>query len=97
MEDAEITQTPKPRGRTAAAAVAWTLILAGIAGLLLPVLPGVPLLIAGILMLSPQNAWLRRMLEKIRGRVPFLDRSATRLSGQNKNWQSFFRNIPGGP
>jgi hypothetical protein len=45
------------------AAAGWALILAGIAGVLLPVLPGIPFLLAGLVVLSSQYAWSRRLLE----------------------------------
>lgn len=48
------------------AAAGWGLILVGIAGVLLPVLPGIPFLLAGLVVLSSQYTWSRRLLEFLR-------------------------------
>jgi uncharacterized protein YqgC (DUF456 family) len=37
--------------------VGWGLILMGLLGLILPVIPGIPLLIAGLVTLSTQHRW----------------------------------------
>jgi uncharacterized membrane protein YbaN (DUF454 family) len=38
-------------------AVGWALICAGVIGMILPVLPGVPLLIGGLVVLSARYRW----------------------------------------
>jgi hypothetical protein len=55
-----------PLKRVAILALGWSLVLGGIIGLFLPIVPGGFLIVAGALMLSPQCAWLRRALEKCR-------------------------------
>ncbi|HTT24933.1 MAG TPA: PGPGW domain-containing protein [Candidatus Sulfotelmatobacter sp.] len=41
-----------------------TLLLLGAIGLVLPLLPGIPLLIAGLVMLSREYDWARRLLAR---------------------------------
>lgn len=38
-------------------AVGWALVCAGVIGLILPVIPGIPLLIAGLVVLSARYRW----------------------------------------
>jgi uncharacterized membrane protein YbaN (DUF454 family) len=44
----------------------WVLLLLGTAGLILPVLPGTPLLIAGLVMLSTEHRWARNCLRQVK-------------------------------
>jgi uncharacterized membrane protein YbaN (DUF454 family) len=44
--------------------VGWLLLLLGVIGLVLPLLPGIPLLIAGLVILSREYDWARRLLAK---------------------------------
>ena len=44
----------------------WALIALGIAGCVLPVIPGVPLLIAGLIILARDYAWARRELRRVK-------------------------------
>src|SRR5690242_1250421 len=53
-------------------ALGWALLAAGIAGLLLPILPGIPLAIAGLLILSREYAWAHRLIQALRKRFPRL-------------------------
>ena len=78
MEDF-INKTQTPFQRIALAALGWILTLAGIVGLFLPVLPGVLLIVAGALMLSPRSAWLQRA-KKYRMKFPVLDRAFRQFS-----------------
>jgi hypothetical protein len=64
--------------RVALVALGWILMLAGILGLFLPIVPGAFLIVAGALMLSPRNVWLQRA-EKCRARFPVLDRVFRRV------------------
>jgi hypothetical protein len=90
------TTTQKPRQRTAVVALGLIFILGGIVGLFIPILPGGALIFAGALMISPQSNWLRRALEKLRLRFPFIERSFKRFSAWGESWQRLFRSNPGG-
>jgi uncharacterized membrane protein YbaN (DUF454 family) len=46
----------------------WALLVAGVAGLFLPILPGIPLLLAALIILSRHHAWARRLLAALRTR-----------------------------
>jgi hypothetical protein len=41
----------------------WTCIILGLPGLILPVLPGIPLLVLGIVLLASQYQWAHNVLE----------------------------------
>ena len=53
----------------------WLFILAGVAGLVLPVVPGAILLVGGVMLLSRHYAWARRLLAAGRRRYPQVWRS----------------------
>jgi uncharacterized protein len=44
----------------------WIFLILGVAGVLLPVLPGAPLLIAGLVLLSADYRWARNCLRKVK-------------------------------
>ena len=67
MKTAHVAMTPR---RTALFTLGWVLVLGGIVGLLLPVVPGAVLLSAGVAVFSSQSAWHRRALEKYRVPLP---------------------------
>ncbi|HKD15320.1 MAG TPA: PGPGW domain-containing protein [Candidatus Angelobacter sp.] len=48
----------------------WLCILAGAAGLVLPLVPGIPLLITGAVLLSRHHHWARRLLARVRKTFP---------------------------
>jgi uncharacterized membrane protein YbaN (DUF454 family) len=48
----------------------WILLMIGVLGLLLPLLPGIPLLIAGLVILSREYDWARRLLVRGRRSLP---------------------------
>jgi uncharacterized membrane protein YbaN (DUF454 family) len=62
--------------RVAVIASGWVLLLLGVAGLALPVLPGVLLLIIGLSILSVEYAWAHRWLTALRRRFPVFNRKA---------------------
>lgn len=75
LKEIDIEQTETARvgvtaQRVALVALGWILVLAGIVGLPLPVVPGVVLLLAGVAVLRSQSAWLARVLDKWRVRFP---------------------------
>jgi hypothetical protein len=74
-----------PLKRVPILALGWVLVLGGIIGLFLPIVPGGFLIVAGALMLSPQCAWLRRALEKYRARSHVLGRLVHLRRAQHKS------------
>jgi len=48
----------------------WVLLLAGLLGLFLPLVPGLPLLSAALFVLARQHDWARRLLMRARQRFP---------------------------
>jgi uncharacterized membrane protein YbaN (DUF454 family) len=42
--------------------IGWACIAAGLLGLVLPIIPGIPLLIAGLVALSTQHRWARALM-----------------------------------
>jgi uncharacterized membrane protein YbaN (DUF454 family) len=52
----------------------WLCLIAGVAGLVFPVLPGVPLLLTGLVLLSAHYRWARRCLHWLRERLRKLGR-----------------------
>jgi hypothetical protein len=59
--------------RIIAIATGWIFVLAGIAGLFLPVLQGVLLLLIGLVILSKEYRWAGRLVTRIRSRFPKMD------------------------
>ena len=51
-------------------AVGGALVLAGLAGLALPILPGWVWLIPGLMILAREFAWAKRVLEWLKARLP---------------------------
>ena len=94
MQEIGISKSQKPLQRVAVIALGWVFIVLGIVGLVLPVVPGAVLIVVGALMVNPQWAWFRRMLEKCRARFPVLDRPFTRFSDWGERRQSRFGNDP---
>jgi len=78
MEDI-IDKTQTPLLRFALAPLGWILALVGIAGLFLPVLPGVLLIVAGALLVRPRRSWMN-LAEKYRAQYPVLDRAFKQFS-----------------
>lgn len=75
MHEIEITRR-KPLRRLALVALGWALLLVGVIGLLLPVVPGGLLIVLGALVLDVQCPSLRRVLERWRARFPILERAS---------------------
>lgn len=46
----------------------WSLLAAGLSGLVLPVIPGIPLLFAGLATLSSQHRWARQLMVRLKRR-----------------------------
>ena len=63
-----------PWKRIAIIATGWLFIALGIAGLFLPILQGILFLLVGLVILSTEYHWARRLLGYVRNRFPKLDR-----------------------
>ena len=59
--------------RLALIVTGWLFIAFGIVGLFLPVLQGILFLLVGLVILSAEYHWARRLLGKLRSRFPKLD------------------------
>lgn len=55
---------PHPIRWVVSASVGGTLVILGLSGLVLPVIPGIPLLIAGLAMLATEFAWAEVLLNR---------------------------------
>ncbi len=72
--------------RWALVATGWFFVVLGIAGLFLPVLQGILLILIGLLILSSEYAWAQRLLTRVRQRLPTLAESAHTASESARNW-----------
>jgi uncharacterized membrane protein YbaN (DUF454 family) len=77
--------------RVALILTGWLFIALGIVGLFLPVLQGILFLLIGLVILSTEYHWARRLLGRLRVRFPKLDsvikaahEKAARISGHEK-------------
>ena len=77
-----------PLKRVALLVFGWVLVLGGIIGLFLPIVPGGFLIVVGASILSPQCSWLRRILEKYRVRSHNLGRLVQLWCAQSR-WRKF--------
>jgi uncharacterized protein len=85
-------ETQKPFQRLAVIALGCAFVLVGIVGLVLPFVPGVFFIVAGVLTLSPHSPWLRRTLKKSRARLPLIERTFTRISAWWETCRRHFTN-----
>ena len=60
---------PHPFRWVIAASVGGTLVLLGLTGLVLPVIPGIPLLIAGLAILATEFTWAEVLLNRTKDQV----------------------------
>ena len=61
----------------------WSFLLLGVIGFILPILPGIPFLIVGLLVLSGEHVWANRTLGWVRQRFPKMTHHAER---HTKKW-----------
>ncbi len=87
MQKTETAHAPMTLRRAALFALGWILVLGGIVGLLLPVVPGAVLLSAGAAVLSSQSACLGQALEKCRVRFP----AGKHAGGHFPGWVGIWR------
>ena len=57
-------------------AIGWALLVVGIAGCMLPVMPGIPLALAGLIILARDYVWAQRALRHAKRRVVNMRRQA---------------------
>ena len=88
VSESNADTSKSPLKRVAILALGWSLVMGGIIGLFLPIVPEGFLIVAGALMLSPQCAWLRRELEKCRARSHDLD-SLVQFRCAQSRWRKF--------
>jgi uncharacterized membrane protein YbaN (DUF454 family) len=62
-------------------AAGWIAVFLGVAGLFLPVLPGILLLLVGLWILSAKYHWARRWSAKLHQRFPETTQKVQRLFG----------------
>jgi len=77
--------------------VGWAFIVVGIIGLFLPVLQGILFLMIGLIILSTEYHWARRLLEKVRERFPGLARVSHEAAEKAKAWLRRIRREPEPP
>jgi len=77
--------------------VGWAFILIGIIGLFLPVLQGILCLMIGLIILSTEYHWARRLLEVVKKRFPGLARVSHEAAERAKMWLNRIRREPDPP
>ena len=77
--------------------VGWAFIVVGIVGLFLPVLQGILFLLIGLIILSTEYHWARRLLEKVKARFPGLAQRSHEASEKAKVWLRRLRRQPADP
>jgi uncharacterized membrane protein YbaN (DUF454 family) len=94
MQEIGITKSQNPLGRIIVVVLGWILILGAIVGLFVPIIPGTVLIVVGALMVNPQWAWLRRMLEKCRVRFPVVAPAFRRFCAWSESSQNLSKKNP---
>ena len=56
--------------------LSWVFVALGVIGVVLPILPGIPLLLIGLFVLSSEYVWAHQLLGRIRERFPAASRKA---------------------
>lgn len=64
----------------------WTFILVGIAGLFLPILQGILFIVIGLMILSCEYVWARRLLARLRAKFPSVARLSDRAREVAERW-----------
>ncbi len=68
----------------------WTFIVLGILGLFLPVLQGILFLLIGLLILSTESDWARRLLHTLQLRFPKTSSHIDAAHRKLHNWKLWF-------
>lgn len=64
----------------------WGFVLVGIAGLFLPVLQGVLMILIGLFILSTEYVWAHHLLEKMKARYPKLAGTLEHAKHKGAEW-----------
>jgi Putative transmembrane protein (PGPGW) len=80
MTESVSVWSTQPSGSLWRTAGGWSFLVFGVAGLVLPVLPGVPLLLAGLIMLSADHHWARSCLRRVKLWIRKLNRHRSGLA-----------------
>jgi len=75
----------------------WAFIVIGIVGLFLPVLQGVLCIMIGLIILSAEYHWARRLVERVKTRFPGLARVSHEAADKAKVWLRRIRRQPEPP
>ncbi|HJT34980.1 MAG TPA: hypothetical protein VJ783_23330 [Pirellulales bacterium] len=81
-------QNPSPGWRIGRQLAGWGLLALGLAGLVLPVLPGWVFIGWGAVTLAPDIPFFARVLERIAHKVPQLQPTIDRLTGKTPEKQA---------
>lgn len=72
----------------------WAFVVVGIIGLFLPILQGILFILTGLIILSTEYHWARRLLEKVKKRFPSAARRSHEASARAKVWLRRLRGQP---
>jgi len=64
----------------------WAFIVVGIIGLFLPILQGILFLLVGLIILSTEYHWARRLLASVKARFPSATSRSHQASARAKQW-----------
>jgi uncharacterized membrane protein YbaN (DUF454 family) len=67
-------------------AVGWVFLLAGIAGLFLPILQGILFILIGLVILSTEYIWAHHLLRRLHERFPKLARPLQIARDKARRW-----------
>ena len=75
--------------------VGWGFVLVGIAGLFLPILQGVLMILIGLFILSSEYVWAHHLLQKVKARFPKLAGKVEQAKDKSAQWmRRLFRREP---
>ncbi len=83
--------------RVAMLVLGWILIVLGVAGLFLPFLQGILLLVAGLWVLSRESEWVRRHLDRVRARHPRVAEAEEKAKARFQRWRERWAHGRGTP
>ena len=65
----------------------WIFVVGGILGLFIPILPGLVLLVAGVVMLNNESALVGKAIEALRAHSTIADSIFKRIFDLSKGWK----------